>query len=179
MTRSSTSSALKHLSRQRSAPRSMAELIAGINSDNDRATAVLWSTVLDDALHAAISGRMGHLTAADHELLFHDFGPLRSFGAKILVGHGMSVVGREEKADLETVREIADAFANPKVEVCFRTPEVATACGQLHATAHLRQAAGEPQDPKELFILTCVHLASAIDPSIGVGEGYPRREVNW
>lgn len=126
-----TIKALRALSRRELDLAKFGEFLAEINSGSDRAVAVVWGSLVEDALRHQLTVGMEHLTSDEKKNLFAATGPVDTFGGKVIVAHGMNLISREEERKLSIIKEIRNAFAHAFTPLTFDTPEVAAACALL------------------------------------------------
>ena len=97
---------------------------------NDRGAAILLGTFVEDALQRAIE-QVLHIRPKQHRALFGINAPLGTFSNKIRVAFALDIIGPETFANLNTIREIRNAFAHAKIHISFKTKQVCDACALL------------------------------------------------
>ena len=101
-------------------------------SESDRATGVLFGTLLENNLRTLILSKMrGDLSLDETDRLMSFEGPVGSFSAKIRIAHAFDIIGPLVRDDLNLIREIRNAFAHSRIPITFISPEVADACTHL------------------------------------------------
>ena len=126
-----TLKALRRLSRLRLDPTRINDFLIEVNSGTDRAVAVVWGSLVEDALRDKLVKKMKHLNSDEMTNLFGSSGPLSTFGGKIMIAHGSNFIDKEQERELYIVKEIRNAFAHALTHVSFETSEVAAACELL------------------------------------------------
>lgn len=160
--------ALKALSRKHLSGGEVIAYFGALDTESDRAVAILACTTLEDALEDAIRSRMVALStdAAGH--LFSGEGPLSTFSAKTKVGFALGLYGSKANADLNCIRDIRNAFAHAKVPIAFDTKEVADAISTLNAPERLPRAERKFWPVKQNYLLATqdltIKLLEAGDP---------------
>lgn len=91
-----------------------------------RATAILYSTLVENALVRLISKHMRiDLSSNDRRELF------QTFDRKIALAYALKLIGPVSRADLDLVRFIRNQFAHSRRPLKFDIPEVADVCAVL------------------------------------------------
>ena len=126
----------------------------------DRISGIIQVTHLEDRLIVALSRHMRSLSQSDHDFLFRGDAPFASFSAKIRLGYALSIFGRSTRNDLDTIREIRNAFAHSTRPLDFSRPVVAACCNLLRACE--RHPVLQPADPKFRFGATCAVIYGAL-----------------
>jgi len=93
----------------------------------DRTTVIVGAAWLDAWLELAISQRL----VRGSEELFIGNGPLRDMSSRIQMLHPLGACTDFIRDELNTIREIRNAFAHTVSFITFETPEVATVCERL------------------------------------------------
>ena len=115
--------ALKALSRRPITLSEVFALFVALDSESDRAFAILACTTVEDALESAIKARLvDGLSNEDTSRLFEGDNPLSTFSALIKIGFAMGVYGPVARADMNCLRDIRNAFAHAKMPITFDTP---------------------------------------------------------
>jgi DNA-binding MltR family transcriptional regulator len=101
----------------------------------ERALAITVSALLERALEACITSALKWPSEEEAnkevKVLFFGDGPLSSFSSKIKIGYALGLYGKIVRDDLDTVREVRNAFAHSTAHIDFRTPAVAVVCDRL------------------------------------------------
>lgn len=110
----------------------------------DRALVLISSAFIEQGLESVISLAtiMEYDDPSEYVNLFGGDRPgaINGFYGKIIVGHALGAYTNAFKEDLDRIRHLRNAFAHSKVEINFKTKEIADACN-FHTTAHF--ATGE------------------------------------
>ena len=126
-------SALKQLISERPSLDDVQKAIDEIANDAPRSAAIVGATFLEDVTQLSLLTKMvADLSKDEIDRLFIGTAPLSSFSAKINMAHALGLVGSKAKHDLDTIREIRNAFAHAKVSVNFDTLAIANAISGLH-----------------------------------------------
>jgi hypothetical protein len=101
-------------------------------SGNDRATALVLSSVTEVALEGLIKSRMRpKLNSETRRVLFDPEGPLGSFSAKTALAYALGLIGPLVQSDLYLIRMIRNKFAHSRKPFDFDTQEVKDVCAHL------------------------------------------------
>ena len=131
---------LRQLIRERPTQEELSEIRKEIRKVHDRAAAILATTLIDDALEELLLAKFQPLSKSERLELFEGEGPLGSLAAKIKMGHALSLIGAQARADLMLIKEIRNVFAHASGIITFQTPEVANACSRLRAIDNISAA---------------------------------------
>lgn len=116
-----------------------------LRAETDRACAVLASSFLDSSLEAYFHAT---LTVDAPARLFEEGGALGSFAARIELAFALGMISDAERADLELVREIRDAFAHDdEYSLDFGTLSVAELCFRLRHSREFFDGSDAGDDP--------------------------------
>lgn len=104
-----------------------------MRTGNDRVCAVIGSAALDITLRFVIrESLVSYDEDPDLNSLFEAKGAiLADFSARIEMAHALGLISSDEKADLDRIRRIRNAFAHAPKSISFQTPEVADQCMAL------------------------------------------------
>ena len=140
----------------------LTEIIAELSLNaSDRASAILGAAVLDGALESVILPKFRKLTEAQIKELFGPDSPLGTFSAKIRIGYALNLYGPKTRSDLDSIREVRNAFAQTRKRIYFSTKEVRTVVDRIQFSKRLLGQAYNPQHilgPKEHYALACTFL---------------------
>lgn len=109
------------------------DILGELEGQHDRAAAIILAAQVESALRAVILSRMVPFSEKDEADLFGPPGPLCTFSGKIKIAFGLGAYGPDTRVDLETIREIRNAFAHARKPIKFETPEIAEKCAKLRA----------------------------------------------
>jgi DNA-binding MltR family transcriptional regulator len=99
---------------------------------SDRATAVMFATIVENNLQRLILRRMrSDINSVDRSRLFDPDRPLGDFGAKIIISYALQFIGPVTKHDLDLIRLLRNGFAHSRIHFRFETPEVQAVCDHL------------------------------------------------
>jgi DNA-binding MltR family transcriptional regulator len=125
----------KALRRFIKSPASMAEsdqLAKEINTSSPRGGAMVAASFLDHFLMQLILVHLERLSASEVDGLFGPERPLGTFSSKIKLARALGLFGPKTAHDLNSIREIRNAFAHGLRKMNFETPEVRQLVGSLH-----------------------------------------------
>jgi DNA-binding MltR family transcriptional regulator len=119
-------------------------LIEVLTKLDDRAAAIMATSMLESLLSAAISYKFRRFpTDTDYKLMFRGFGPLATFSAKIIVGYHIGVLSVDLRHDLQIMKDIRNDFAHDFSPLSFSTQHIADRCKSLR----LKKAKVQPGSP--------------------------------
>src|ERR1019366_4248750 len=136
------SSSLKKFMRKRPDSSDLAKAIQELESDTPRAAAILAATLLEDILLLSLLSAMRPLSQEEEDRLFVGLAPLSSFSAKIQLGYAIKIYGSKTRHDLDTIREIRNAFAHVVTSISFDTTEISDRCTGFHCLKPPSEAPG-------------------------------------
>jgi hypothetical protein len=87
-------------------------IITNLDSDSERATAVMIGSMIENRLKRAILTKLRHGSKKMTDFLFQASGPLGSFRAKIDLACIMGMLSLEAHKDLSVFKDIRNAFAH-------------------------------------------------------------------
>lgn len=128
---------LKKLSRQFPATQEMFDMLLEITRQNsDRSTAITYSALLERGLEELVASKMAWPTeesnaAVERKALFEGDAPLSTFSAKTRLGYALGLYNKLVRDDLDTIREIRNAFAHATTNITFATDEVSVVVSRL------------------------------------------------
>ena len=133
-------SGLKSILRQPLNPDDVRDIIAEMDNDGPRGAAVLGGVLVEETLRLLLLSQMVKLSRNEADSLFSPMGPLSSFSAKIAVGYAFRCYGPLTRDDLNTVRDVRNAFAHARRLINFDTKEVTQHCARLHCASSVAPA---------------------------------------
>ena len=136
-------------------------LKAETQNASDRTLAIVYGTVVEDALRHGLSSCMDHLTPDEEVALFEQGGALSDFAAKINILYAMKLMSAKSKAELHDIREIRNAFAHALPGISFSDKEVHDVCKSLDFPRYWDTEAAISWNPRDLFITTCDYYISS------------------
>jgi hypothetical protein len=142
-----------------------------IDNSPDRAAAIVAASFIERHLELALKARL--LRDEDYlKEMFRSSGPLGSFASKIRMAYLLGICSKETTKDLETIKNIRNAFAHDVLIVDFETQRIRDLANNLtYATRNLEiRVVGEedippqhafpkpPKSSRERFIRACQML---------------------
>jgi hypothetical protein len=150
-----------------------------INEGPDRSVAIVWSSLLEDALRTAMTRAMNQdLTKKALEDIFENY-PLVTFSARISLAYAFKIINKVQRDDLNVIRGIRNEFAHNFAISSFGDKNISSRCMSLQAGGFRWKEGLDPKDPRYRFTFTSMilwaHLgrhvgAMSIDPVRGVRE---------
>src|SRR5262249_47141854 len=89
--------------------------------------------------------------------LFTGNGALASFSSRIQVASALGLLTREQRANLDYIREIRNAFAHATKPIRFATPEIKAVCALLVIHSPVAQQRGW-KHPRRRFLLAVLQV---------------------
>lgn len=132
---------------------------------SDRAAAIVGSTLVETYLERAILSRLVKLDEDQEAELLSGDAPLSSFAARIKLGYSLGLYNDETREDLDTVRDIRNAFAHAPISISFKTKEVIESCQRLKTWLVFKipeRALGD-NPARSIFKHTVHHLWQILD----------------
>ena len=126
--RSTLVSALKKRSQGSPTREELHAITAEIQGSSDRACALVWGALVEDALRRAITLCLDRLNEAEADDFFGENGPAGTFSNKIKIGYALKIYARQAKDDLNIIREIRNAFAHSQIPLSFKDQEITDIC---------------------------------------------------
>jgi DNA-binding MltR family transcriptional regulator len=162
---------LKKLLKTRPAAKEISALVAEIKTDGPRGAAVVAGALVDDILRDLLLSRMVALTNDETNRLFSGSAPLGSFATRIALGYALGIYGPRTRHDLQTLKDIRNAFAHANRVISFDTREVANLCSGFHCLEALKNREGRV--PQELLSIATkcliVHLLEKTNSPESIG----------
>jgi hypothetical protein len=107
------------------------EFINSVNSGDDKSVALVWASLLEDALQTALTQKISHLDRDELSSLFGANGIISSFSAKIQMCYAFKIINESQKKKLNIIREIRNAFAHGVLDMSFETDQIHDVCRML------------------------------------------------
>jgi DNA-binding MltR family transcriptional regulator len=148
MARSGLLKALRRLHRVPVREEDFISIIKELRSDSDRASVMVYGSIIDEAIENALTRRMVALTPTEREQIFQGTGPLSSFSAKINIAYAFKIFGKMTKRDLHYIREVRNAFAHISRNLRFSTKEVSDVCAALHTPDNVPGISTNPENER-------------------------------
>ena len=156
---------LKALSKQNMLPTDIEPILEAIAHDpSDRGTALSVASLVETALFQFIRSWVVRPANKDEEnLLFGGDAPLGNFSSRIRVAYAFGLIDESVRNNLNTIREIRNAFAHTVRPINFETQEVAVACEQLSLGENLPfMLTDAPSIGRGSYIMMCGFLMHAL-----------------
>ena len=103
-----------------------------LKEHNDRGAAIIGSTLVEWMLEYALLQKFRALSSDDYTRLFRgDSGPLSTLSAKTKLAYALEICSKEERNEIDWIREIRNAFAHTLIPLSFKTKEIADMCALL------------------------------------------------
>ena len=93
--------------------------------------AIIWASILDNALELALLTKMHHLSRDMKDRIFDGYGPLSTFAAKIDIAYALEIIPREFYDSLRIINKIRVRFAHSKHFLNFQNPEISAMIDSL------------------------------------------------
>jgi hypothetical protein len=123
---------LHDLSRRVPTPEELKAFFDSVKDMENRAVALILSSLTDNLLEACIAMRFVRLGKKRFDKMFREQGaPLGTFSAKIATGFALGIINSELRSQLDRIRHIRNAFAHAMLVVSFDEPMIAQACNKL------------------------------------------------
>jgi len=133
---------LKDLARKAPETGELITILLGLAHDTampatlDRTAVIVAATILEHALKIAILEHFPS-TISDTEIkaLFDgDISPFGSLAARITMAKALNIITQEQREDLDTIRNIRNAFAHSMTHIAFGDQEIKDMCLTIKAT---------------------------------------------
>lgn len=135
---------------------------------SDRAAALIAAQFVEYAAQQAIESHLAE--GFDQKELFDGPGaPLGTLSAKIAMADGLGIVSDRDREDLDTIRNIRNAFAHSMTHIAFTSAEVVALCARLNGSQlapiypEVRAAIG----PRKLFVTVAATLYFVLIAHVG------------
>ena len=137
-----------------------------VTETNSRSTALTTGAILEGALKLAIIPKI-IIPEKEGEIdLFGHQAPLRALSAKIKMGFALGLYGPQTRADLDSIREVRNAFAHSMPLLEFSTTQVANVCARITLPERAKLKANLPMGrmgAKARYILSACWLTVSFD----------------
>lgn len=159
----------------------------------DRAVAILAAAFLEFRLEKALKERLPDIKglpkckkhkkdtnkiASLHDRLFKDpNAPLGTFASKIDAACALRLFGKNTYHDLDTIRQVRNAFAHERASLSFRTQKISQWCKKLRLPQRIKFGTDPlPTEARDCF-LAAVNCVNWIVSEEAIREG--RIETSW
>ena len=149
--------------------------------ETDRACAVLGAAQLDYLLAKAIEKYLPRGHELSDELLFKPEAPLGTFSSRISMAYALSIISKETKEYLNTIRRIRNDFAHRmEIHSFDEDQSIVDRCKNLQIAIDRAKSYPEPhksdlQRPRKLFELTVISIQDDLRLSAGMIFERPKR----
>jgi hypothetical protein len=119
---------------------------------HDREAAIKAASLVERSLEDAIKARIIRLKPSEQKALFEGSGALSTFSAKIWIGYATGLFGPKAKHDLESIKDIRNAFAHTPHHLSFVNRRVVSRVLGMHYV-HRRFNGKRPRESaRDLFL---------------------------
>lgn len=109
----------------------LGEVVGELVLDSQASTAIVFSSILEEHLRAAMAVKMPNINNRVGKVLFEGYGPLATFRSKIDLAYALAILTKEQFDDAHNIRKIRNKFAHTSKKVNFETPTVIEICKRL------------------------------------------------
>lgn len=103
-------------------------LLEETDKGSDRAVAIVLASQVERYLEFVIVTNVQIMDAETHEKLIERDGALSNFFSKIWLAYAMDLISKQERDDLNIIRQIRNTFAHAVLKVDFALPEIIAEC---------------------------------------------------
>jgi hypothetical protein len=106
-----------------------------LSSLDDRATAIVSTSLLENVLGIAIAYKFGRFPSdSEFGKLFTGYGPLATLSARIALAYNLKVISGDAHHDLIVIKGIRNAFAHTYLPMSFNSQKMGQECAKLKLT---------------------------------------------
>ena len=105
------------------------QLVRLYHKETPRAAAILAGSYVEYFLGKYLKSFMRK--NVDEKKLFEGFGPFSTFAQRISTAYAFNLIAKQEKDDLNTIKEIRNYFAHHPRKMTFRNKEIKKLCDKL------------------------------------------------
>jgi hypothetical protein len=140
-----------------------------IKDGSDRTCCILMAAVVERTLERCILLRLGIHDEEKINPLFERDGALSTFYGTIHLAYAIGLINHDIRDDLNTIRQIRNAFAHSELVLDFKVPEVSTALKKLrvHTFSELKDpslfASG---NARVAFVGCCVSINGVLTDTL-------------
>lgn len=162
-----TIKALKEFSKKSSLDLNPEAFIKGLEEESDRGVIVVATTLLEDALTAALKKALIQFDEKEFDDFVSFNGVAGTFSARIKLAFGLGLITKEIRISLDIAREMRNACAHARQAIGFDTSEIRNVLPRLFP----HPGSQPPQDwppakARSIFVSMCVITAKVIDGTI-------------
>jgi len=136
-----------------------------LQAETDRGLATASSAILENLLGRLIEGFLVDDTRASEKLLSDAYSPLSSFSARIAAAYSLGLISKDERDDLNLIREIRNVFTHQTNSPSFSDDRIEAKVQRLKTykliTKEIVSSTSAP--PKEIFREVVTMLSTFID----------------
>jgi hypothetical protein len=132
-----------------------------VTEKNDRGTAILAATLVENAITYAIS-RQNSRFAYRARKLFENNGPISTLDAKILIADCFGMLGPNTRHNLDIIKHIRNTFAHARIPITFITSEIESACHALREPPTADMNGRKWDSPREKFGASCYAISKRL-----------------
>lgn len=145
----------------------MLQLTQEFRKESDRAVALLSAAYLDELLRDLISTVMLlDSEKAKKDIFEGPAAPLSTFSSRIQIAYCLRLITKEQKQDLDHIRQIRNDFAHKLLGLSFETDKIMERCNRLEGA----KVDGTPSSNRDKFIKASVRLMVEIIIKISKGK---------
>lgn len=138
-----------------------------VNSASDRTAALVLSSLVEEGLRVAIEANLhNHMGSDEVAALFNEAGIASDFSRKIHLARILKIIEPKTKVDLNSIRDIRNAFAHCQIGISFATKEVSDVCMAMYLPAQLvAKETGAPLPlggARQRFSVTCIYFSTEL-----------------
>jgi DNA-binding MltR family transcriptional regulator len=136
------------------------KLFQNLDKESDRAVALLSAAYLDELLRELLTLHFHFDSKDEREAIFSygQGGPLADFSARIKLCRALKLITKEQKLDLDQIRNVRNTFAHFFIDMTFDDQEVAQMCTSLILAPRNKV----DLSAREMFIKSAVRLVMDI-----------------
>jgi hypothetical protein len=151
-------------------------VVAELNADSERASAIVGSAYLDDLLGQLLELYLVENDDAARELLSSENvnAPLGSLGSRIVAAYAVGILRGSERDALRKIKNIRNRFAHD-LDLSFGVPSIAALCEQLGALCPSQHFGSGQRGPRELFQDTVAFLAGGLKQKLWMVDKFALR----
>jgi len=112
-----------------------------VKEESDRAMVIIAASMIDQALEAALRGRLVQLHTTEDPLFESSYAPLADFSAKIDLAYRIGLLPPNYAKGLHLIRKIRNEFAHSASRCTFEEPSVRNRMQELNKSLGVADAA--------------------------------------
>jgi DNA-binding MltR family transcriptional regulator len=107
------------------------EAVGSLLLDSQASTAIIFTSLLEEHLRAAMAVKMDKMNSRMEKILFEGYGPLASLRSKIDVALALGILTDNQYKNAHNIRKVRNKFAHTPKKLNFETPTIAEICKRL------------------------------------------------